>query len=269
MKGGSTMLGRTIRMRQIFRRGDGKALVVALDHGAIAGPLQGIEKPLAVLRECAAGGADAVLATRGFASAAAEGFDGGIALILRLTGGFTTLGGKFEEEMVCEPETALAYGASAAAVTVKFGHAREGSFARQAALAACACERLGLPMLIEALPKAEGLKPNDPGALLLAARAAQELGADIVKTRYSGDGESFSRIVAGCPAPVLILGGEHQGDLGAVFREVRESIDSGGAGVAMGRNVWQGGKAQAVTEALCGLIHESWTVAQALAHAGR
>ena len=40
-----------------------------------------------------------------------------------------------------------------------------------------------------------------------AARVGAELGADVVKTSYSGDPDSFREVVEGCPVPVVIAGG--------------------------------------------------------------
>jgi DhnA family fructose-bisphosphate aldolase class Ia len=258
--------GKTLRLNSIFRKADGRSVIVAIDHGGIAGPIQGIQKPAPLIRACLEGGADSILTTRGFLKASAAEWDRGLSLILRLTGGFTTLGGRFEEEMISSPEAALMYGAAGAAVTVKFGHAREGEFARQASLAADACERWGLPLMIEAMAKGKDLKSGDPEGIKLASRAAQEIGADIVKTYYTGDPESFHQVVEGCPAPIVILGGEKMDTLQEVFDAVWHSLQAGAAGVAIGRNIWQHPSPQAMVEAMVGVVHDGWSVKQALAH---
>jgi DhnA family fructose-bisphosphate aldolase class Ia len=261
-------IGKSVRLSSIFRRATGRTVIVALDHGGIAGPMSGIEKPAEVVRACREGGADAILATRGVVSAAAGEWDRTLSVILRLSGGFTVLGGKFEEEIISSPEAALALGAAAVAVTVKFGHEREGAFTRQASLVADSCERWGLPLMIEAMAKGKDMKSGDPKGILLAARAAQEIGADFVKTYYTGDPESFHRVVEGCPVPVVILGGEKTETLGEVFSAVHASLQAGGKGIAIGRNIWEHGKTRLMVEAMVGLVHEGWTVAQALAHVG-
>jgi DhnA family fructose-bisphosphate aldolase class Ia len=260
--------GKRMRMNAIFNKTDGRSVVVALDHGGIAGPIPGIEKPAWVLRDCIAGGADAVLTTRGFVKASLEEWDRPTALILRLTGGFTVLGGTFEEQMISSPETALLYGAAGAAVTVKFGHEREGEFARQASLAADACERWGLPLMIEAMARGKDMAKNDPAGIALAARAAQEIGADIVKTCYTGDPDSFHRVVEGCPAPIVILGGEKTESVEQMFTDVEMALQAGAAGIAIGRNVWQHGDTRAMVEAMVGLVHRGWSARQALGHLG-
>ncbi len=58
-------VGKDLRMRSLLRKSDGRAVIVAIDHGGIAGPVPGIESPATVIRDCVASGADAVLATRG------------------------------------------------------------------------------------------------------------------------------------------------------------------------------------------------------------
>jgi len=261
-------VGKSIRLSSIFRRSTGRTVIVAMDHGGIAGPIAGIEKPAEVIRACREGGADAVLATRGVVTASHGEWDRSLSVILRLTGGFTALGGRFEEELISSPETALFFGAAGAAVTVKFGHEREGEFMKQASLVADACDRWGLPLMIEAMAKGKDMKSTDPRGIALASRAAQEIGADIVKTYYTGDPESFRGVVEGCPVPIVILGGEKLDTLAQVFSDVYHSLQAGARGIAIGRNIWQHGKTKAVVEAMVGVVHENWTVAQALAHVG-
>jgi len=261
-------IGKSIRQTSIFRRSTGKTVIVALDHGGIAGPIVGIERPAEVVRACREGGADAILATRGVVTASQGEWDRSLSVILRLTGGFTVLGGKFEEEVISSPEAALALGACGAAVTVKFGHEREGDFTRQASFVADDCEKWGLPLMIEAMAKSKDMKATDARGVTLAARAAQEIGADIVKTYYTGDPDSFHKVVEGCPVPIVILGGEKSDTLEAVFSDVYYALQAGAKGIAIGRNIWQHGKTKAMVEAMVGLVHENWTTAQAIHHIG-
>jgi DhnA family fructose-bisphosphate aldolase class Ia len=259
-------IGKQMRMNSIFRKETSRSVIVAIDHGGIAGPIMGINDPEKLIQDCILGGADGVLTTRGFARASQKAFDRELGLIMRLSGGFTVLGGKFEEEIISSVETALRYGAIGTAVTVKFGHEREGEFITQASLMADTCEQWGMPLMIEAMAKGKDLKSTDVKGVKLAARAAAEIGADIIKTYYTGDPESFEEVVVGCPVPILILGGAKSDCLEGLFRDVYESLQAGGAGIAIGRNIWQQGKTKTMVEAMVGLVHENWTVKQALHH---
>jgi DhnA family fructose-bisphosphate aldolase class Ia len=229
--------------------------------------VEGIGDPAGVIRACVAGGADGVLTTKGFVEASRDEWDRSTALILRVTGGFTVLGGGFEEEMIVEPETAVAYGASCAAITVKFGHPREGAFIRQASLAIDRYHRLGIPVMIEAMARGTlgGAKvaSNDPEGIRMAARMAAELGADLVKTYYTGSPETFARVTAGCPVPIVILGGDKTDSPESVFKDIYDSLTAGGAGIAMGRNICGVQDFPAMLQAVHGLVHAGWTVERA------
>jgi DhnA family fructose-bisphosphate aldolase class Ia len=258
--------GKTIRMNSIFRKDTGKSVIVAIDHGGIAGPMKGINEPGKLIEDCVAGGADGVLTTRGFVRAAEGAFDRSLGLILRMTGGFTVLGGGFEEELITSTETALRYGSAGAAVTVKFGHPREGFFTKQASLVADSCEEWGLPLMVEAMAKGKDLKSTDPAGVKLASRAAAEIGADIIKTYYTGDPDSFAQVIEGCMVPVVVLGGAKTDSIEDVFSDVYYSIQAGGSGIAIGRNIWQHENTRAMIEAMSGIVHEGWSVKQAIAH---
>lgn len=106
----------------------------------------------------------------------------------------------------------------------------------------------------------------DPSGIQVASRMAQELGADIIKTYYTGSPETFKKVVEGCPIPIVILGGEKTEDEEALFKTIIESLEAGGAGVAIGRNIWQGGRTKKMTRAIVGIVHEAWTLEQALLH---
>jgi DhnA family fructose-bisphosphate aldolase class Ia len=78
-----------------------------------------------------------------------------------------------------------------------------------------------------------------PDELRHAARAAADTGADIVKTAYPGSAPEFERLCFTTPVPVLIGGGERMDDEAAFFEIVRASIRVGGAGICVGRNLFQ------------------------------
>ncbi|MDY0287249.1 MAG: hypothetical protein RBR15_00325 [Sphaerochaeta sp.] len=261
--------GLTLRKRAIFDKQDGRSVIIALDHGSIAGPMAGITNPSGIVRECVKAQVDGILTTKGFVDASLAEWERPTSLVLRLSGGFTLLGEKFEEEMIADPETALAYGASCAAITVKFGHEREGAFIRQASLAIDRCHSLGLPVMLEAMARGsiggKEVVPHDSEAIRMVARMGAEIGADLIKTYYTGSVDSFARVVEGCPVPILILGGAKTESVRDVLQTIHDSLEAGGCGIAMGRNIWGFGKVGAMLEAVNGLVHGHWGVDKALA----
>jgi class I fructose-bisphosphate aldolase len=107
--------------------------------------------------------------------------------------------------------------------------------------------------------------PHDPEAIRMVARMGSEIGADLIKTYYTGSVESFARVVEGCPVPIVILGGSKTDSVRDVFQTIHDSLHAGGSGIAMGRNIWSFRKVEAILEAINGLVHGHWGVDKALA----
>lgn len=104
----------TRRINRIFKP-DGRALIVAFDHGMLDGPAPGMEQPAATLEMIAAGGADAILTTYGTATRFAREI-APLGLILRMDGGGTKLGQMGPGSQFYTIEDALRLGADAVAV---------------------------------------------------------------------------------------------------------------------------------------------------------
>ena len=99
-------------------------------------------------------------------------------------------------------------------------------------------------------------------------RVGAELGADIVKVVYTGDAESFAQVVQGCPVPVVIAGGEKMGSDEDIFKMVEGALAAGAAGLSIGRNAFQHKNPTKIIEALCKMVHENASVAEAIAIIG-
>src|SRR5207253_2655325 len=87
------------------------------------------------------------------------------------------------------------------------------------------------------------------------ARVAYEIGADFVKVQYTGSPQSFSRVVQSVPIPVLVAGGAKMESDRAVLQMVWESLQAGGAGICVGRNVFGADNVPGLCRALAGVIH--------------
>ena len=127
------------------------------------------------------------------------------------------------------------------------------------------CAEWGMPLLAMMYPRGPKIdNEHDPEVVKLAARVGAELGADIVKTNYTGDPDSFKEVVDGCPVPVIIAGGPKIETERQLFEMVYDAINVGGAGVAFGRNIFQAKDPAKMTRALVGVVHEKMTPDEAL-----
>ena len=97
-----------------------------------------------------------------------------------------------------------------------------------------------LTLIVESLARGPAAQnPRDPHWLKLHTRIAAELGADVIKTEYSGDPETMRAVVEACPIPILVLGGSRTTSDDQICALVRNIMQSGTAGVFFGRNVFQ------------------------------
>jgi DhnA family fructose-bisphosphate aldolase class Ia len=240
---------------------DGRTLVVALDHLPKLGREVALREPGRVLAEVAAAGADAVLVRHGLAARAVREV-GRAGLILSLGPGLQAA----PREGV---ELALRLGADGVKVEVFPG---APDLPRPAALfspLAAVCEAWAMPLVAETIPVSfTAAEAHTPENLLAAARLGADLGADVVKTKFTGDAESFAEVVAAAGVPVVILGGAGGGER-ALFEAVRQALDGGAAGAAVGRRIFTSPRPGHMAGALARMIHEDLGVEAALAEATR
>ena len=245
-----TQYGKPNRLRRILHPGRG-SLVVAFDHPLVLGPIPGTINPGRQLARFIEGRADAVLLNLGMMRHVAEAAprENLPGLIARLD--WTTALGTasqisnsaFRSCLVARPEEALRHGADAVIVFLVVGSGDadfDRSEIQRVARVSRECEQLGLPLIVESLARGAAVhNPQDPEWLLLHTRIAAELGADAIKTEYTGDPETMHRVIDSCPIPVLVLGGSRSGTDHEVLNVVRSIMRAGAAGVFFGRNIFQ------------------------------
>jgi len=118
-----------------------------------------------------------------------------------------------------------------------------------------------------AYARGPGIQGDEPDYLGHAVRHAEELGADVVKTGYSGDAESFQHVCESTHLPIVIAGGSRGTDSETV-EMVRGAMDAGAAGVSMGRSIFQHEQPEAITRAVSAVIHDDMDAEDALVAAG-
>ena len=250
------------RMRRIFRA-DGRAVIVAFDHGLIDGPIPGIERPGETLRRIVAGGADAVLTSYGVATRFTEEL-ASVGLIVRLDGGGTKLGVTGPGAQFYTVEDAIRIGADAVVVSAFPGTPQERDTLRTLAHVIGEARNWGLPVLAEMQPGGFDAGPALFTAenIALSARVAAELGADWVKVPYA---PGFERVVNTCYVPAVMLGGARKDQPRQLLESIQAAVEMGASGVAIGRNVFQADDPQRMTAAIASIVHGGASVDQALA----
>ncbi len=243
----------TRRLNRIFRA-DGRALIVACDHGMISGPDRGIERMGDTLAAVIAGGVDAVMVSYGTARRFAREL-AGVGLVLRMDGAGTVLGpGDGPGDRFYRIEDALRLAADALCVTAFPGSVHEEHTLKVLAQVIREAHAWGLPVMAEMVPGGfdSGPEHRTLESVSVAARVAAELGADWVKIPYV---EGFDFVVQSCYVPVVVLGGPRREDPNETLDMVAAALDAGAVGATIGRNIWKAADPTQMARALTDLIH--------------
>jgi len=268
--------GKEIRLTRIWKHP--RAVIVPFDHGSYSGVVPGLEDPRTLTERIARTNADAVLVTPGVLRNIIPAL-GGLGIILRIDGGFTSYATVPTDYLpMMDPDAAVAMGADAAIVFTFIGTPNESASLQRLGQTATAAERCGLPVVSEVL--APGFLHNHFGTDVFpkpsagvnlseetknVSRIAAELGADIIKTRYTGNVEQFRSVVQSCGAPVIVAGGPGtNGTDEALLNLTHECVQAGVAGIVFGRTVWQHPKMEKLINAICAIVHEDEVVQSAM-----
>jgi fructose-bisphosphate aldolase/2-amino-3,7-dideoxy-D-threo-hept-6-ulosonate synthase len=259
-----SLIGKAIRLERIMNRKTGRTIIVPLDHGVSVGPIPGIVDLADTVNKVAEGGANAVLGHIGLPIYGHRKYGRDIGLILHLMGSSVLSPDPNNKVMVMTVEEAIIIGADAVSVHINIGAENDAEMLEILGNVSRQCIRWGIPLVAMMYPRGKKVK-SEHGleAVKLASRIGAELGADIVKTNYTGDIDSFKEVVKGCPAPIVIAGGPKTKTQQDILQMVWESIQAGSVGVSIGRNVFQARNPSKMVRAIYRIVHEGWDVSEA------
>jgi DhnA family fructose-bisphosphate aldolase class Ia len=250
------------RLNHIFQP-DGRAFIVAFDHGMIDGPARGMEQPAETLLKIVDGGADAILTTYGMATRFAKEI-APLGLILRMDGGGTKLGKMGPGSQFYTIEDAIRLGADAVAVSAFPGAPNEEESLAILASVVGEAHQWGVPVMGEMVPggfdSPDSMRTAE--SIAIAARVGAELGSDWMKIPYA---DGFDQVTTTCFVPTVILGGAKKGSEREMLEKIRRALDVGCKGVAIGRNIFQAENPAAMTAAVAALIHGNASIDAAMA----
>jgi fructose-bisphosphate aldolase/2-amino-3,7-dideoxy-D-threo-hept-6-ulosonate synthase len=263
-------VGKAMRMKRVIDP-DGVSVICALDHGMTSPTFL---DPLADIatrtRESVAGGANVIMMSKGMIRVAQEAFAPTTSLALLLSASAGPDGDRPEIVQIADVEEALLLGADAVVLFTALGGETEPSMVDILAGVGRECATLGMPFIAEAefpttYATVEELKQQYGFEYLRRnVRLCAELGADIVKTNWPGDQESFARCVeAANGVPVVLAGGSRLADAELLTR-MEQAMAAGAIGCSVGRNIFMHADPEAITRALSRVIRERWSAQKAL-----
>lgn len=223
---------------------NGKALFLAYDQGLEHGPVDFNEEsvnPLKVLEIADCGYFTGVILQKGIAEKYFFGKNYQVPLIVKLNGKTNIV--KDEDPyspQICSVKEALSYGAEAVGYTIYIGSEHEPKMIEEFGRIEQEAEELGIPVIAWMYPRGRNIPDeSDPKIIAYAARVGLELGADIIKIRYTGDPVSFNWVIRNAgEAKVVVMGGAKE-DENQFLEKTRIILEQGAIGLAVGRNIWQ------------------------------
>lgn len=237
------------RLANIFDATSGRTVMLAFDHGYFLGPTSGLERidldivPLIPH-------ADTLMLTRGILrTTIPPTYTRGI--VLRASGGPSILKELSDEQLAVSIDEAVRLNVAALAVQVFIGGEHETQSIHNMTRLVDMGNQYGIPTLaVTAVGKDMA---RDATHFRLATRMCAELGASYVKTYYVDDG--FDTVCASCPVPIVIAGGKKIPEADALELAHR-AVQSGAAGVDMGRNIFQAAHPLAMIQAVRSVVHD-------------
>jgi fructose-bisphosphate aldolase / 2-amino-3,7-dideoxy-D-threo-hept-6-ulosonate synthase len=255
------VFGKQVRLDRITRKG--RMLCIPMDHSFTIGPVAGLENPEEMIVKVAKGGATAFLVHKGIIKAMRK--PAGIGTIMHVSAS-TQLSPTPNRKMLCSSVLeGVRLGADAISVQVNMGSREEPEMLEQLGAVADQCDDYQLPFVAMMYPRGENVKdPSDADVVAHVARVGAESGADIVKTVYTGDPESFREVVRKCPVPVVLAGGAKVATDAEILKLAEDVMEAGAMGVTFGRNVFQHRDPTLIVRALGRIVIERTSLAEAM-----
>ncbi|MHB1252829.1 MAG: class I fructose-bisphosphate aldolase [Candidatus Humimicrobiaceae bacterium] len=256
-----SFFGKEVRMRRLFNEKSGKILVIALDHAIGWGVIEGIDKINETMEKIIMAEPDAITMQKGIIEKCYSNFSSKIPFIMKATS-FAPFHPTYDTQ-IADVEEAVRMGADAIAVGCTVCGTEQAELLKQLGKITKIAESYGMPTVSHIYPKGNLIEEKDMYSekyVSYAARAAAELGVDIVKTFYTGDPESYRKVIESCPAKVVVSGGPKMPNLKDVLVMTKDAMNMGAYGVTYGRNVWQSEDPVKVVKGLKMIIHENKSV---------
>lgn len=248
----------------MFNRRSGRAFIAAIDHGLVTRVQPGAERIVEAVGRLISYEPEGILVSPGMLQRTGHlfAFHGAPSVILRLD--YLLVGERVEglgehHRVLLSPGEAASLGADAVIMFLALG-VKDGAMladnAQAISRAAYEVRQVGLALLVEVVLWGSRLAENrEPELLAWGCRMAAELGADVIKTEYTGHPNTFAPLVKGCPVPVLILGGPKSESEDEVLEMTRGAIEAGARGVVYGRNIWQADDPARLSASIREVVH--------------
>ncbi|MFB6175405.1 MAG: class I fructose-bisphosphate aldolase [Candidatus Nanohalobium sp.] len=253
---------------------NGNALIVAYDHGTEHGPVDFEPNPASadpqhVFNVARHDAVTALAVQKGIAEAFRE-LDNSdeVNLLVKLNGNSNLAK---REDYYSPKQCSVRYaveelGAEAVGYTMYAGSENEDRMWKEFREVQEEARKYGVPVIMWSYPRGKGIQENDeysgqkdPDVVAYGARLGLELGADMVKCKYPGKQEDWQQVEENIGEMKSVMSGGSKRSDKAFLEDVHSTIEVGGNGLAVGRNVFQRENPEELLDKLEGVIFEGKT----------
>jgi len=239
-----------------------KAIFLAYDQGLEHGPADFNDKnvdPKYIIDIAKKGGFNALIFQKGIVEKyQKEILQSKVPLIIKLNGKTKISKGEPFSPLVCTVKEAIKLKASAVGYTIYIGSQYEAKMFEEFEKIEREAHSKGLPVVTWIYPRGKNVK-NDASREMMAyaARVGLELGADVVKIKYGGSSSDLKWAVKAAGKTRVVIAGGTKKSEADFLKQVKDIMDSGASGLAIGRNIWQNPEPLEITKKIKKIVFNS------------
>lgn len=235
-------VGKRLRLSRFFVRETNVGVIVPIDHALTMGPIDGLENTDAIASWISTPGITGVIAHKGMVERLAErNLLRGLGVMVHLNGMSTIASNPHRKELLTQIETALRLGADGVSVQVNFDGRNDAHNLQLLGGVVDEALKVSVPVLAMVYDVAPNIAPDKRTERIChLSRIAIELGVDAIKLGAPETLDQVQPILehAAKDVPILFAGGKTTTDA-LLLDLLGESLKWGGAGLCVGRNVFQ------------------------------
>jgi class I fructose-bisphosphate aldolase/fructose-bisphosphate aldolase/2-amino-3,7-dideoxy-D-threo-hept-6-ulosonate synthase len=235
------MSGKQIRWNRFHYPQTGVGMIVPIDHGLTIGPVEGLNNVSEISQWIGHEAITGVIAHKGMVERlSARGLLSGTGVMVHLNGMSSLSPTPDRKEMLTSVESAVRLGADGVSVQVNFDGKNDAHNLALLGGVVDSASRFGLPVLTMLYDKVQAQGDAKLKRLRHLMRITIELGSDAIKIAAPESTAEIPHILEGLceDTSVFFAGGPLCSDT-ELFELARAAIENGGAGLCVGRNVFQ------------------------------
>ncbi len=267
----NSYLGKTKRLNKIFN--NEKVLIAPVDDSLLFGPYNGLYDLKDTIEKIKTTNPNAIL---GFKGAYQYTIKTNIPFIYNITAS-TVLGAHTKKMKIANIEDIVAMGVECVAVHINFSSIYENKMLECLATTTNECDKFGIPVMAIAYPRKEidgkdynyeDLKEKSieeyTNLICHCVRVAAELGADIIKTQYTGSQKSFKKVIESALGKPVVIAGGKEISVEESYKMAYDAMKAGASGLSYGRNVFNSKNIIPYINGLKSIIFDNTNVETAL-----